>query len=73
MNPVFSVVCSALHRASTLIECGHNTAEALKRASEELERYANAQDSRKPIPESVFNYGPDVGVRTLHLPNRKQS
>ena len=72
MNPVFSVVCSALNRASELVKCGHTPADALSRASEDLARWAESLPARGAIPEQVFQFGPDVGVREapLGLPKR---
>lgn len=72
MNPVFSVVCSALNRASDLVRSGASPADALSRASEDLARWAESQPARGAIPESVFRFGADVGLKdtTLSLPKR---
>ena len=72
MNPIFSVVCSALGRAGELVDAGIPAGEALRRAADELGRYADEQDARRVIPDAPFRFGPDVGSRnTLTLPGKR--
>jgi hypothetical protein len=56
VNPVVSVIVSALERTAQLIEKGMPAAKALKQASADLQDYAE-KNSNQRIPERVFDLG----------------